>query len=66
MAKKPSTPGETKTYLATRTINHDGEIYEQDEEIALGAGQAQQLLDVGAIAEKPPSPGKNTGAEKAS
>ncbi len=53
MAKKPSITGPGGVYIATRAVNHDHTLYQEGEEIELNAEQAAQLLDVGAVVEKP-------------
>lgn len=42
-----------KTYLATRQINHDNQIYEASDTLELDDRAAKPLLAVGAIEAKP-------------
>lgn len=42
-----------KTYIATRQINHDNQIYEASDMLELDDRAAKQLLAVGAIEAKP-------------
>lgn len=54
--KVPAGQADTpKTYVATREITHNGEIYEAGETIELGIVHAQPLLDCGAIEKAAPA-----------